>query len=243
MMTAMRNRETSSEREVLIRTCIRDFRFVKRAENESDSGPGTLEGYAAVWDEETDLGYMLEEFARGCFKDSIANEDDDQLALMNHNPDMVLGRMSAGTLKLAEDAKGLKAEIDLPGTSYAKDIHASVTRGDVKGMSVGFRIKREEYIRGDGPDQKDKFRVTEAQLVEVSPAGMPAYEGTSLEARTQDRRMKSVSEADQEQKQKSSESATIVAKRKRKRQEQRVRVLRLAAGARARKNQGRAVAA
>ena len=64
----------------------------------------------------------------------------DPLALLQHMPHLVLGRRSAGTLRLAEDARGLAFEIDLPDTTAARDLAVSVARGDIKGASFAFTV-------------------------------------------------------------------------------------------------------
>ena len=71
-----------------------------------------ISGCAAVFDTETVIaGLFRERIAPGAFREAIAR--DDVRALFNHNPDLVLGRKSAGTLTLREDAKGLHYTVRL----------------------------------------------------------------------------------------------------------------------------------
>ncbi|HHW13481.1 MAG TPA: hypothetical protein GXX28_00935, partial [Firmicutes bacterium] len=65
----------------------------------------TIVGHAAVFDTITDLGWFQERVARGAFAESI--RVDDVRALFNHDPNIVLGRNKAGTLRLSEDETGL----------------------------------------------------------------------------------------------------------------------------------------
>ena len=105
-----------------------------------------LRGHAAVFYDPADEGRttyelkggLVERIAPGAFRDSIAS-DQDVLALYNHNSDFPLGRQSAGTLRLAEDQRGLRFEIDLPNTTVGRDLRESVCRGDILGCSFGFR--------------------------------------------------------------------------------------------------------
>ena len=159
-----------------------------RAKGDGDEATGVLEGYAAIWDEETDLGWSTESIAQGAFTESLA--DDDQRALVDHNTGMVIGRTSADTLTLSEDTKGLKCSITLPDTSYARDLRACVERGDITGMSVGFIIQAEERIVNEDDDMRggDHWKVKKARLLEVSAVAFPAYEGTELSARSKNRR-------------------------------------------------------
>jgi uncharacterized protein len=111
-------------------------------EERKDNRPPTLRGYAAVFDTETDIaGYWREKLARGAFADAISKASADVHALFNHDPNLVLGRMKSGTLRLAEDDKGLTVEIDPPDTQDARDLLASIKRGDIDQMSFAFTMR------------------------------------------------------------------------------------------------------
>ena len=69
-------------------------------------------------------------------------------SLYNHNPDYVLGRPEAGTLTLTEDKHGLKYDVVLPDTAWARDLHVSIKRGDVSQSSFSFRVAQESWVRG-----------------------------------------------------------------------------------------------
>lgn len=146
---------------------------------ESEEGSRILTGYAVKWEELSQkLGYYYrfqEKFSKNAFMDSL--KDDDQRALWNHNTDIVLGRTKNGTLKLEEDDIGLRFDIDLPKTSWGSDVYESVKRGDVDGVSFGFRMAVEEWDESD-PDNIIRT-IKKAQLYEVSPTVFPAYEGSS----------------------------------------------------------------
>src|SRR5436190_17332076 len=97
-----------------------------------------LVGHAAVFDTPSqDLGGFTEIVLPGAFKRTLGSTRDP-LALVQHMPQLVLGRRSAGTLRLQEDARGLAYEIDLPPTQAAADLLVSVERGDVRGASFAF---------------------------------------------------------------------------------------------------------
>lgn len=121
------------------------------------------------------LGDFVEEFAPSAV-DRIFTEGTDVRALVSHDPLRVLGRVSAGTLKLTKDARGLHAEIDLPATSYADDLVEARRRGDAPGWSFAFRTRRDAWVlEGDLPVRT----VLDAEIIEVS-AGVvwPAYPQT-----------------------------------------------------------------
>src|SRR5437879_6424005 len=96
-----------------------------------DADPLRIEGYAAVFNVSShDLGGFIEQVKPGAFSRAIKTKQDVR-ALINHNPDMVIGRTKSGTLSLAEDSKGLYFVAALPNTQYARDLHESISRGDM----------------------------------------------------------------------------------------------------------------
>jgi HK97 family phage prohead protease len=137
-----------------------------------------LEGHAAVFNERTDIGPFLEEILPGAFSTTI--KEDDIVCLWNHNSDYVLARTGSGTLKLAEDWKGLQVIINPPDTQWGRDLVVSIERGDIHKMSFSFKAQDEEWIRG----KKDLRRLKRIKLFDVSPVTFPAYEGTDIAIRS-----------------------------------------------------------
>ncbi len=95
----------------------------------------------------------------------------------------MLGRRSAGTLRLSEDQRGLAFEIDVPETSAARDLLISVRRGDVRGASFAFST----------PKNGDRWEVRGGEVVrelldvnlhEVTITAQPAYVDTSVALRS-----------------------------------------------------------
>lgn len=140
---------------------------------------GKLGGYAAVFDQTTDLGWMGKE-RMACGSVSDALKTSDTRSLYNHDVNQVLGRLSAGTLRLSADDHGLEYEVDLPNTTYANDLRELVERGDITGASFAFVPGLSTW------DTKTETRTHTRveQLVDVSPVTFPAYEGASTEARS-----------------------------------------------------------
>jgi HK97 family phage prohead protease len=107
---------------------------------DEDKKKKTMVGYAAKFNSRSlDLGGFVEVLAPGAF-DRALNENHDVRALIDHNPTLILGRTASGTLRLAVDGTGLMVENDLPDTQAARDLMVSMERGDVTGMSFGFRV-------------------------------------------------------------------------------------------------------
>jgi HK97 family phage prohead protease len=100
-----------------------------------------LHGYAAVfdtpWDERATkmMGYV-EEIRRGLFRKALPRSGDIPL-LWQHDRDQFLARTGSGTLKLEEDAKGLRVEADLPKNGLGAYVRELIDRGDVHGLSYG----------------------------------------------------------------------------------------------------------
>lgn len=72
----------------------------------ADNGAIVVEGYAAVFDQPTDIGGVFTEVvARGAFKSALSRGDDVEF-LINHGG-LPLARSTAGNLVLREDEHGL----------------------------------------------------------------------------------------------------------------------------------------
>ena len=153
---------------------------------EDDDGKRTLTGYAVKWEKKSKvLGYFRkfrEQFRKGAFADSL--EKDDQRFLWSHDTSKVLGRTKNGTLRLEEDDIGLRFELDLPNTTLGNDTYESIKRGDVDGVSFGFRVESDEIHEPD--DDLPLRTVTKARLLEVSAVAFPAYPDSEVSARGYD---------------------------------------------------------
>lgn len=147
--------------------------------NESDEV--FLEGYFAVYGDIYRVWEgATESIAPGAFDESIHG---DVRALYNHNDDLILGRTSAGTMVLRDDAHGLWGSIKLnKNDSDAMNACERIKRGDVTGCSIGFNIESEETEYHD--DGTVHWTITKINpLYEISPCVFPAYEATSVSAR------------------------------------------------------------
>ena len=163
-----------------------------------EEGDGrTIAGHAAVFDElSEDLGGFREKIEPGAFTDTLKN--DDVRALFNHNADYILGRTSAGTLRLREDKRGLIFENDVPETSYGSDLLVSIRRGDVSEMSFAFVALVDEWEKGS-EKELDTRTLKVVRLFDASPVTFAAYPQTDVATRSlQAWRSGMESEADEE---------------------------------------------
>jgi uncharacterized protein len=155
----------------------RRFQLIADAEVRG-SGRG-LTGYAAVFDRKASIGTFTEVIRSGAFRNTLA-ENRDILGCIDHEVTKVIGRTGAGTLKLAEDSRGLHFDItELPDTSYANDLLALVRSGNVGGCSFQFSVPP----GGDVWEGRSRT-LNNVHLHEISViSGFPAYSGTSVAAR------------------------------------------------------------
>lgn len=142
-----------------------------------DTRGRTLHGYAAVYGvESSDLGGFRERIAPGAFADVL--DDADVRCLLNHNPSEILGRSRSGTLRLADEERGLRFECDLPDSPLGENVREAVKRGDIDGASFRFVVGEEEW-EGDLRTVKSV-----KALQDVTVATYGAYPAASVELRT-----------------------------------------------------------
>ena len=142
-----------------------------------------IEGYFSVFGDIYDMGYGLSESVdRHAFDETIAG---DVRALVDHDTAKVLGRTSAHTLDLKVDEHGLWGSIDVnPNDTDAMNLYARVQRGDVNQCSFGFEILDETTEFRENGDIH--WTINKVKLYEVSVCTFPAYESTSVSARSKD---------------------------------------------------------
>lgn len=152
------------------------------APSDSSEAPPKIVGYAAVFDSMSDdLGGFREVIRPGAFAAGLASADI--FALVNHDPSKILGRAKAGTLRLSEDSRGLRIEIDPPDTSVGRDTMESMRRGDMSGMSFRFRVNQ----GGDTWRKEPTGVVRELRSVaidDVSVVTYPAYRDSEAAIRS-----------------------------------------------------------
>lgn len=147
-----------------------------------DPAKKTLVGYAAVLNKWADIGYFKERLLPGSL-DRTKKKDADIRALNGHQPELVVGRTKSGTLSTKVDKKGLLTEADVSTrSSIGMDLLDAVERGDVDGMSIGFRVISDRW----GTENEELVRdLLDINVVEVSYTAFPAYTDTSVSARAE----------------------------------------------------------
>lgn len=152
--------------------------------NEDASEAKVIEGYAALYNEDTEIYGYVERIAPGAFDGVLG---DDVRALFNHDMNFPLARCrdGEGTLQLKSDERGLHFSFEVGPQQYAQDLHASIMRGDVSQASFGFWIGDESWELRDDVWYCTITRVE--RLIDVSPVTYPAYKQTEISARSADR--------------------------------------------------------
>src|SRR4249919_728469 len=147
--------EQMQKREKAIRDLKTKFTITRAAEG--SNAEKVIEGYFALYEQETELfDGVYEIITKGAFDNTLNN---DIRALWNHNSQYVLGRSKNGSLEMKADDKGLFGTIKLPNTQYAQDL--------------------EELANGGY-----RWRINEIDLHEISVVTFPAYENTTVQARS-----------------------------------------------------------
>lgn len=139
-----------------------------------------FEGHAFVYGGIADLGPFTEEIARGA-ADEVLN--DDVRGLFNHEPDILLGRNKSGTMQLIPDEIGLRYKIKYnPNDPDHVRVMEKVKRGDVSQSSFAFAAKDDKWEIRNGKDHRVVLKLK--RLYDVSPVTYPAYNNTTVAARS-----------------------------------------------------------
>lgn len=163
-------------------TRMMEIRAVEGGENKM-----VLEGYAVVFNQETQIGddrYGFREVVDPTAFDNC-NMKDVPLKYNHENNVPILARTRNGSLQLQVDDKGLKITATLLDTSDARDMYTRVKSGLLDKMSFAFIADGVvwEDLQGALPLR----RITAiSRLFDVSIVDMPAYDGTSIGARRKD---------------------------------------------------------
>ena len=150
----------------------------RNADMRVESTGSSIRGYAAVFNSVSeDLGGFVEYIEPRAFDNVM---DNDVRALFNHDYNYLLGRTSAGTLKIWTDERGLGYEAQLPDTSYAKDLAVLMERGDVTQSSFAFMVDQDRW-EVDDEGNYTRYIESVSRLIDVSPVVLPAYQAATSE--------------------------------------------------------------
>lgn len=88
-------------------------------------------------------------------------------------------------MQLTPDGEGLgiAANVDIENNAQARSLYSAVQRGDVTGMSFMFSVDEERWENLES-DHPTRHIVKIGSIVEVSAVTFPAYDSTSINARS-----------------------------------------------------------
>lgn len=172
--------EAASEEKSMDEKETRAYPVTELRVSAEDKKAPKIVGYASVFNQMSeDLGGFREIVMPGAFTKTL--QESDIRALMNHDPNYVLGRKKNGTLTMEEDGHGLKVSINPPDTQWARDLMTSINRGDIDQMSFGFRTIKDDWRIEDGQNVRE---LKECKLLDISPVTFAAYPQTSVSVRS-----------------------------------------------------------
>ena len=151
----------------------RIFNIENRFETRED-GQEVVVGYGSIWNSRSEnLGGFYEYISPDAISQETIDKSDVR-ALINHDPNLVLARSTAGNLSLSVDEKGLRYEFSIPETSYGKDLAINMKNGNINQSSFAFTVGSDEWSTDE--DGNDIRTITSIEkLYDVSPVTYPAY--------------------------------------------------------------------
>lgn len=158
---------------------------IRADENET----GVIEGVPIVFDKETVIYDYCGQYREVIEKDALKNTDMKDVRLfVNHDTDkLTLARSKNGkgtmSFEVQEDGVHMRATLDTENNTEAKNLYSAIKRGDMDGMSFMFRVDKDEWedLDSDLPLRKIK---SISIIHEVSVVNFPAYNQTSVSARS-----------------------------------------------------------
>lgn len=165
----------------------RSYMCEVRAIEDSEDKGSVITGRPIVYESVTDLGWFDEVIDRGALDGADLT---DVRFLVNHdisNIPLARSRRNNGnsTMQLSADYEGMaiSAELDTENNAEARALYSAVKRGDVTGMSFMFSIDEESWEDLE-TDHPTRHIIKIGSVVEVSAVTFPAYDSTSINARS-----------------------------------------------------------
>lgn len=144
----------------------------------------TLEGYAAVFNQTTEInsweGNFDEQIAKGAFAKTI--RENKPVLQFDHGQHPMIGSIPLGTIKtIREDEHGLFIRARLSDNWLVQPVRDAIRDGAITGMSFRFRVINETWTQRNSLPLRT---ITEVALYEAGPVVFPAYSQTSVGVRS-----------------------------------------------------------
>ena len=172
----------------------RFLEFEIRAEETEERG-SVITGQPIVFNQETDLGVCRETIDAG----ALDNTDlKDVRFLVGHDFSMVpLARSrnnnanSTMQLMVNDEGMGIRVNLDTENNPRAKELYSAIKRGDISGMSFAFTVNEDSWEDLESESPLRHVRSI-GRVLEVSAVAFPAYDGTSIQAASEDNTLENV---------------------------------------------------
>ena len=140
-----------------------------------------VQGQAVTFEQETVLFKYGDTEYKEVIDRNAFNETDMSDVIFNYNHGgKVVARTRNNTLKLNIDTNGLNIEARLDGTEEGRKLYEEIKGGYIDRMSFCFTVKEESYNQ-----ETHTWRVLKIdKLYDVSAVDIPAYDTTSISARS-----------------------------------------------------------
>lgn len=161
---------------------------IERREEEGKESKMIIEGYASIFNSETLIGDkewgFYERIEKGAFDD--ADMRDVPLKYNHSDAVPILARTRNKSLTLSVDDKGLKVHAELLDTQDGADMYKRIKAGLIDKMSFAFTVADEavEWIKGEDIPHRTIKKFD--RIFDVSVVDVPAYDDTSIYARSLD---------------------------------------------------------
>jgi HK97 family phage prohead protease len=143
-----------------------------------------------------------ERIQKRAFDSVLADPNLDCILNYQHDNDKILGRTTAGTLKLRGTDDGLAFDCTLPDTQLGHDTYQNISMGNLRDMSFAFELGERDQAWDEEEEAEDekvlglRGRVAKAvkkiavrtiksfrKLHDLAVVVHPAYPGTSVDTR------------------------------------------------------------
>lgn len=143
-----------------------------------------IEGYAIKFNEQTLIGTEAHGFKEIISVDALIETNMKDVPLKYNHQDnfLVIARTRNKSLELEVDEVGLKIRAELLDTQSNQDIYKMVKSGLLDKMSFAFTVKNQSWDRTGTIPIRTIQKID--RLYDVSIVDVPAYEGTSVYARS-----------------------------------------------------------
>ena len=174
---------------------VRSLEFEIRAEETGkEERAGRLTGTPIVFNQVTDLGWIREVIDPGALDSTdlrdvhfLVGHDTTGIPLARSRNNNENGTMQ---LSVNENGMDIRVDLDIEGNPRAMELYSAVKRGDISGMSFMFIVDKDSWE--DLESEQPLRRVLSiSRVLEVSAVAFPAYEGTSIEAASEDSALES----------------------------------------------------